>query len=134
MSGIIFLAACGNAPATAEPVAEAEEPSDELVAGYQRLMDLHDEVMPLDAEIMRTERALDSTKVNAEQAAFAKTRLERASDDMMTWMYNNEPLDAMYDRLGAKTTGEHLRIREKEIRTIGDSMRTSIAYGQSLLK
>lgn len=134
MAAMILSVACGESRDASEPSADTEEPSAELVSGYQKLMDLHDEVMPLDAEIMRTKRALDSTKVASESAAFAKTRLDRASDDMMTWMYNNEPLDAMYDRLGAETAGEHLRIREKEIRTIGDSMRISIAYAQSLLK
>ncbi len=97
-------------------------------------MDAHDKIMPLDAEIARTQRAIDEAGPSTEATAFAKIRLERASEDMMTWMYNNESLEAMHTRLGANTTAEHLRLREKEIREIGDSMQVAIDYGQSLLQ
>ncbi len=134
LAAAVFTGACASATTEDGNPAQAAEPGAALVEGYQRLMDLHDEVMPLEAEIARTGRALGESGVDAERAAFAKTRLERASEDMMTWMYNNEPLDAMYGRLGDEVTAEHLRIREKEIREVGDSMRVAIAYAQSLLR
>ncbi len=130
----IFASACGDGAGSPPEADAGDEPSAALVESYQAMMNLHDDVMPMAAEVARTERALTEGSVDVDQAAFAKTRLARAGDAMDAWMHNYEPLEAIYTRLGAATTAEHLRIREKEIRTIGDSLRASIDYGQSLLK
>ena len=131
LAGCVFPACDNGGGAGAETVAEA--PSEALVGQYAVLMEAHDEVMPMSAEIARAERALDESGLATEEAAYAKTRLAAADDAMMTWMYNNETAAEVNERLGPKIAAQHLRIREREILAIGDSMRAALDYAESLL-
>ena len=133
----VALAGCAlqgcDAGAAAEAEAAPEPPSEALVAQYEALTRAHDEVMPMSAEIARAERALDERALASEEATLARARLAAADDAMMTWMYNHETAADVHERLGPKLAAEHLRIREREILAIGDSMRAAIDYAESLL-
>ena len=124
--------ACDNAGNPDAATAQTG-PNDALVAQYQVLMDAHDEVMPMSADIARAEKALKESGLDTEEAAFAKTRLEEADEAMMTWMYNNETAAEVNERLGPSIAAQHLTIRKKEIDAIGDSMRVAIDYARQVL-
>ena len=131
LAGCVFQACDnGSGGAAATP---SEAPSDALVAQYESLMRAHDEVMPMSAEVARAERMLEASGLESDEVARAEARLAAADDAMMTWMYNNETAAEVHERLGAKTAAQHLRIREREIVAIGDSMRAAIDYAESLL-
>ena len=117
----------------AEAAPAQRGPNDALVAQYQALMDAHDEVMPMSADVARAEKALADAGLDTEEAAFAKTRLAEADEAMMTWMYNNETAAEVHERLGPTLAAQHLSIRKKEIDAIGDSMRVAVEYARSLL-
>ena len=131
LSGLGF-GACDNA-GTAGAAAEQTGPNDALVAQYKALMDAHDEVMPMAADIARAEAALRASGLDTEEAAFAKTRLAAADEAMRTWMYNNETAAEVDERLGPTIAAQHLAIRKKEIDAVGDSMRVAIDYARQLL-
>ena len=128
----VLVLSCGN-DATETAAVDTTEANPELESRYQRLNDLHDEVMPMSAEIARTVRQLDSVAISDGDKAFAKTRLERADEAMMQWMYSHESYESAIERLGAKTAAQHFAIREREMTRIGDSMRVSIPYAKTLL-
>ena len=128
----VGFGACDNT-GNAEGAAAQTGPNDALVAQYQVLMDAHDEVMPMSADIARAEKALEESGLDTEEAAFAKTRLAAADEAMMTWMYNNETAAEVNERLGPTIAAQHLAIRKKEIDAIGDSMRVAVEYARSLL-
>ena len=130
-AGTLFVA-CDSGPKADAPAADAT-PNDALVAQYQVLMEAHDEVMPLTADVARAEAALEEAGLDTPESAYAKTRLEDADEAMMTWMYNNETAAEVNERLGPNIAAQHLSIRKKEIDAIGDSMRVAIDYARSLL-
>ena len=103
---------------------------------FSEVRALHDEVMPRRSELVDLERRLGEPAVGRDTTglAFAKTRLTRADDAMMTWMYNDEPLEGLVQRLGPTRAAQHLDLRGREMQGVADSMQAAIAYAQSLLR
>lgn len=132
------LLACNDAqtetPAETSSGAEDTKIDETLREQFRVTRELHDEFMPLRSEMVALERQLKESKLDTSLTAFAKTRLASADDAMMTWMYNDEPLTNLVGRLSPKLASQHLDIRAKEMRSIGDSMQVAIDYAKSIVQ
>jgi len=89
--------------------------------------DLSNETIP------RLQKKVAGAELGPELTAFAKTRLERADDMMMDWMYADIPLNELTDSLDEKSIYAFLDQREKEIQNVSDSMMTAIQFTESIL-
>ncbi len=126
--GLLLGWGCGDrsSPALEAPPAALEQRYDEVRA-------IHDEVMPQRANMVRLERAIHEGDLEADVAAFAKTRLERADDAMMEWMRTEESLNTLRKNMSDTDIEEYLNMREIQIRAVADSMHLSIAHAENVL-
>ena len=134
---VTVFVACNNAETKPAKTGEATETpaiSPELQAKHEEARRVHDEIMPRRTELVDVQSKLAAASTGDEREAFAKTRLEKADEAMMNWMYNDEPLENAVKRLGAERASEHLDLRIREIKAIGDSMDVAIAFGKELVK
>ncbi len=99
---------------------------------FREVRALHDQFMPYRGDVIAQQRRLEKSKLDSTVTAFAKTRLTRADDAMMTWMYNDEPLMNLISRLGKDKAAMHLDIRGREMRSIGDSMKVAVEYAKTI--
>jgi len=131
---VLLTASCGSnlsevdqqMPAQAIPPSALENRFDEVRA-------IHDEVMPERTRIIRLQRGVVNGDLDEELSAFAKTRLERADDMMMNWMYADIPLSTLVDSLEEDPIYSYLDVREKEIKQVSDSMMAAIHFAESIL-
>lgn len=112
-------------PRTQDPAA--------VQASYDAGMAVHDEVMPRLGEMMRMQRSLAGADLPPAQAAFAKTRLERADEAMMAWMHATIPVSAAVDSFGVDAAPDYFARREAAIEGVRDSIEMAIRYAQNLL-
>ncbi len=89
--------------------------------------------MPERGRLIRLQRTVVGAELGPELTAFAKTRLERADDMMMDWMYADVPLTKLTDSLDEQSIYAYLDEREKEIQNVSDSMMTAIEFAESIL-
>lgn len=131
---LIFLGACsGSTPVQPSNDSEATVPPTELESRFDKVRAIHDEVMPERGRLIRLQRKVVGAELDLEITAFAKTRLERADDMMMNWMYADIPLTKLTDSLDEKSIYAYLDEREKEIQNVSDSMMTAIEFAESIL-
>lgn len=126
----VTLTACGKSGASEADAENVSKIKDEIETQYLEVHELHDVVMPMRTDLISALRKIKESPLDTAMTAFAKTRLERADDLMMNWMYNDEPLENMVARLGPDMAKQHLALRKKEINYIGDSMRLAIEYAK----
>ena len=108
-------------------------PPTELENRFDKVRAIHDEVMPERGRLIRLQKKVAGAELGPELTAFAKTRLERADDMMMDWMYADIPLNELTDSLDEKSIYAFLDQREKEIQNVSDSMMTAIQFTESIL-
>lgn len=89
--------------------------------------------MPQRGRLIRLQRNILGGDLGEEVTAFAKTRLERADEMMMNWMYADIPLSNLVDSLDEKSIYGYLDSRETEIQKVSDSMMTAIQFAESIL-
>ena len=89
--------------------------------------------MPKRGQLIRLQKTVSQADLGPEVTAFAKTRLERADDMMMTWMYADIPLSKLNDSLDEKSIYSFLDEREEDIQNVSDSMITAIQFAESIL-
>lgn len=94
---------------------------------------IHDEVMPERGRLIRLQRTVAGAELGEDVTAFAKTRLERADEMMMNWMYADIPLSTLVDSLDDASIYTYLDLREDEIQAVSDSMMTAIQFAESIL-
>jgi len=105
----------------------------DLEVRYDEVRAIHDEVMPQRGDLIRLERDVRDAELDEDIAAFAKTRLTRADDAMMSWMHTDRSLTSLADSLDRAGIHRFLDEREQEIERVADSMRVAIDYAQQVL-
>ena len=129
-----LLTACNSSDTQkTEPSTEQLVPSSALENRFDKVRAIHDEVMPERGRLIRLQRAVSASELDGSLSAFAKTRLERADDMMMTWMYADIPLNKLIDSLEESSIYTYLDGRESDIQAVSDSMMTAIQFAESIL-
>lgn len=103
---------------------------------YDQVMDIHDEVMPKMDEIMKLKRQLqDQIASSPDMVAERKAELEKvisnldsASEAMMNWMHEFNPLPDTVDQEKAR---EYLESEMERIRKVKSLMLETIEQAQS---
>ena len=133
----LALAGCGSDGNRAEGqpqdsgIASATAPvTPELERRFDEVRAIHDEVMPERGRLVRLQARTMTADLPAATAAFAKTRLARADDMMMDWMYADVSLTQLADSLSEAEIADYLDRRETSIRRVADSMRAAIDYAE----
>jgi len=131
---VLFFAACNSSEAeNTGGVTDQIVPPTQLENRFDEVRAIHDEVMPQRGRLIRLQRNISKAELEKGVTAFAKTRLERADDMMMNWMYADIPLTKLIDSLPENSIYSYLDNREAEILKVSDSMMTSIQFAESIL-
>jgi proline dehydrogenase len=122
------LAACGQKSREHHP----KEVGDAIESGgnqalYDEVMKVHDEVMPRMDEIYRKKESLKNRIANMPQMAEADkraiedsiTRLDQASEGMMVWMREFDPIP---DSLGEEKAREYLENEMEKIKKVREEI------------
>lgn len=146
---VFFMASCGNNQANKEQseieIENKELPAEERAeqALYDELMAVHDEAMPKMDDMMQLkgnlQQQLDMLR-EAEEAESAKIKeledaindLENASEGMMQWMRDFEPLST-----GDKTheeVMEYYKEKKESIEEVSQKINSSIEEAKKLRK
>ena len=112
---------------------EQTVPPTKLENRFDVVRAIHDEVMPERGRLIRLQRSVAGADLGEHVTAFAKTRLERADDMMMNWMYADIPFSTLVDSLDETAIYTYLDTRESDIQEVSDSMMTAIQFAESIL-
>jgi ABC-type microcin C transport system duplicated ATPase subunit YejF len=111
---LALLAGCSGKQ---EKTEAADQKTDNQIL-YDRVMDVHDEVMPRMNDLEKIKRQLQETLQNGKDLTEEKRKelerkialLDSASRSMMNWMYEFRPDDLQGDSLKAYLENEMVRI------------------------
>lgn len=123
---LVLLAGCGKKSADDHKSQEETEksPNQEL---YDKIMDIHNEVMPKMDDLYKAKVKLSShlkettglSEKEKEEIANKIARLDSASETMMVWMRQFEPLP---DSLGEKRAKTYLEDEMAKIQKVKDKV------------
>ncbi len=139
---LVLLVAC-NAPADEQNTKFSAEERQEQETAMQRMMEVHDAVMPEMGAINRLSRdlktQLENTQLETTMRDSVQTvidRLENAGDGMMAWM--NTMHNNSMDTLRVQKTHEEImsfyRQEQQNIEQVKNDMLNSIEAGKGLLE
>ncbi|TRX56193.1 hypothetical protein FNH22_16255 [Fulvivirga sp. M361] len=146
LSGFLFvLSACGNSTSDTTSNGSGGEINDqnktEEVALYDKVIEIHDEVMPKMDNIMnakgKLQEKLDSLKEHdiegemVEKITEALGALSEADEAMMGWMRNFHPKDSTSDH---QTIMAYYEEQKVLISKVKDQMNNSLEEAEELLK
>lgn len=126
---VLVLAACTKSQEnTSEAANDSGSPNQVL---YDQVMDVHDEVMPKMDEIMKLKRSLQEQIANTPDMVVERkqqlekmiSNLDSASNAMMDWMHEFNPLPDSVDQEIAR---EYLEGEMEKIRNVKTLMLESI--------
>lgn len=137
--GLFALAACGKSGEHEHGNHDSAMDDSPNQALYDQVMDVHDEVMPKMDDIMKLKRKLQDEIANTpdmvverkEQLEKVIANLDSASNAMMTWMHEFNPLPDSVDQEKAR---EYLESEMERIRKVKTFMLESIEKAQSEAK
>lgn len=120
----LVLAACGKAGDNTAREYEEEEGENPNRALYDRVMDLHDEVMPKMEDIYeikgqlkeRIANAPDMVQERKEKIESLILKLDAASKSMMDWMHDFDPLPDTADQEQARAYLEDQMEKIKKVK------------------
>lgn len=125
---VVFLLSCGEGPARAEDQA------------WDKMMEVHDEVMPEMAAMNRVGRELKSVsgdldkKSELEKVNKAVKDLEAASEGMMEWMSSLQQLKQLRENMSHEEIMDYLQSETEAIARIKTDMLRSLEQGRALLE
>lgn len=135
IASVVLLAGCGKKSADNRNSADQTEksPNQEL---YEKVMDIHNEVMPkmddlYKAKIKLSSRLKETTELgeNEKKVITAKiARLDSASESMMAWMRQFNPLP---DSLGEEKAKAYLDKQLKEVTKVKENILEALADAQA---
>lgn len=136
LCSLLFLVACGDNPQNAQE----EQQFSEQSAAFDKVMVVHDDVMPKMSDISRVRRGLEKYLDDPEMNASLKERvqenvdgLNNADDAMMNWMRNiQQPRKLRKDKSHAEVMA-YFDQQMQEIEQVQRAMETNLAGGQMLL-
>lgn len=133
---LIIVAACGKpANQNNEEGMEGQEEANPNQALYEKVMDLHDEVMPKMEDIYKIQSQIKEKIANSpnlvkerkealEKVAF---QLDSANKAMMDWMHEFQPLPDSADEEEARA---YLESQMEKIKKVKDEMLIAIERGK----
>ena len=132
----LFLLACGDSPQNTPEEQQFAEQSE----AFDRVMVIHDDVMPKMSDISRVRRALKQHLDNPESDASIKAKVQEnidglndADEAMMSWMRNiQQPRKLRKEKSHAEVMA-YFAEQMKEIEQVQRAMETNLAGGQMLL-
>jgi len=131
---LVFSLACNNSKSAEIEIDSAQiVPPSALENRFDEVRAIHDEVMPERGRLIRLQRTIAKAELDLPVSTFVQTRLERADDMMMNWMYADLPLNKLVDSLDESSIYRYLDAREKEIIGVSDSMMVAIQFAESIL-
>ena len=136
----IFVSACGNSQ---KPAADSNNFTEEQLKAqeeaFQKMMSIHDEVMPKLDDINRVGRNLkpylDSLEDKSvkEEINLALKNMETAEDHMMEWMMASPKMGQLRDSLSNEAIIGLLQAEEQKISKVRDDMMNSLQAAEQLL-
>ncbi|MFK7936984.1 MAG: hypothetical protein AB8G22_25945 [Saprospiraceae bacterium] len=132
----LLMVACGDSPQNAQEEAQFAEQSE----AFDKVMVVHDDVMPKMSDISRVRRTLKKHLDNPEVEATVKAKIQEnidglnhADDAMMNWMRNiQQPRKLRKDKSHDQVM-TYFNDQMQEIEKVQRSMEANIAGGQMLL-
>ncbi len=139
----LLLLNCGGQQQQAEQE-DSRFTAEELQAqetAFQKMMAVHDEVMPLTIEMnkvaMNIKPYLESDSLQdaqiREEASTAVQEIESADDAMMEWMGNSPKMNKLRDSLSHEQIMARLEEEEAEISEVSRQMKSSLEKGREVL-
>ncbi|MEQ1585448.1 MAG: hypothetical protein ABL895_06200 [Cyclobacteriaceae bacterium] len=124
--GLLVLAACGKGGEHEHSNSDSDTDESPNQALYDQVMDVHDEVMPKMADIMKLKRELQDKIANSpdmvierkEQLEKVIANLDSASNAMMSWMHEFNPLPDSVDQEKAREYLESEMERIRKVKTL----------------
>lgn len=124
--GLLVLAACGKGGEHQHSNSDSSTDDSPNQALYDQVMDVHDEVMPKMDDIMKLKRELQDKIANSpdmvverkEQLEKVIANLDSASNAMMTWMHEFNPLPDSIDQEKAREYLESEMERIRKVKTL----------------
>lgn len=124
--GLLVLAACGKGGEHQHTTSDSPTDDSPNQALYDQVMDVHDEVMPKMDDIMKLKRELQDKIANSpdmvlerkEQLERVIANLDSASNSMMSWMHEFNPLPDSVDQEKAREYLESEMERIRKVKTL----------------
>ncbi len=124
--GLLVLAACGKGGEHQHSNSDSATDDSPNQALYDQVMDVHDEVMPKMDDIMKLKRELQDKIANSpdmvqerkEQLEKVIANLDSASNAMMSWMHEFNPLPDSVDQEKAREYLESEMERIRKVKTL----------------
>ncbi len=139
----LSITACSGGGHTAENNETAEDTATsaqmEEEQAWEKMMAIHDEVMPKMAEINRVGRELKAfaetinQKSQLEQINLAIKNLENASEGMMAWMGDLQKLEQLRAEKSHEAIMEYFNKETQAISNVKAEMLRSLEEGKALL-
>ncbi len=124
--GLLVLAACGKGGEHQHSNSDSSTDDSPNQALYDQVMDVHDEVMPKMDDMMKLKRELQDKIANSpdmvverkEQLEKVIANLDSASNAMMNWMHEFNPLPDSVDQEKAREYLESEMERIRKVKTL----------------
>lgn len=135
---LLLLSACSNSATTMEPVDTATIESEQ----FQKMMDLHDLVMPQMGNLMKLSGQLKEAEatLTEDQAALkaklvsTREHLDKAHEGMMDWMHGIKPLGDLRNEKNHEEILSYITTEQDKIEEVQTLTNSSIEAAEGLLQ
>ena len=138
LAGPVFWMGCGGGTADSDATATDSTKLEE--EAWDKMMEVHDAVMPKMAEMNRVSRELKALsegtddKAQLERINNAVENLESASEGMMAWMGELQQPKKLRAEKSHEEIMAYFREETEEITEVKEQMLNSLEQGQALLQ